>query len=95
MLTLREMSPDAAAISTEEAHGHEKHPTLEGPKFYKQRLVLYFCPAGSVTTGWQTVFRSKDIFGPYEDKIVLEQGHVINGPHQGGWVTPSGHPFIH
>lgn len=102
VLTLREMSPDAAAISTEGRHiidGHEKHPTLEGPKFYKHNGWYYiFAPAGGVATGWQTVFRSKDIFGPYEDKIVLEQGSTpINGPHQGGWVqTPSGQSwFIH
>ncbi|XBO86785.1 hypothetical protein AAGG52_05455 [Bacillus licheniformis] len=38
-------------------------------------------------TGWQTVLRSKQIYGPYEDKVVLHQGNtVINGPHQGGWV---------
>ncbi|MBN2221928.1 MAG: glycoside hydrolase, partial [Vallitaleaceae bacterium] len=30
---------------------------------------------------------SKNIYGPYEDKIVLHQGSTpINGPHQGGWV---------
>ena len=38
-------------------------------------------------TGWQTVLRSKNIYGPYEDKIVLHQGKTnINGPHQGAWV---------
>ena len=31
--------------------------------------------------------RSKSPFGPYEHKIVLEQGKTtVNGPHQGGWV---------
>jgi beta-xylosidase len=42
--------------------------------------------------------RSKDIYGPYEEKIVLEQGTTsVNGPHQGGWVrSPDGKDwFIH
>lgn len=53
----------------------------------------YFAaPAGGVSTGWQSVFRSKNIYGPYEDKIVLHQGStLVNGPHQGGLVqTQSG-----
>lgn len=76
-----------------------KHPTIEGPKFYKRKGYYYiFAPAGGVKPGWQVVLRSKNIYGPYEDKIVLEQGSTdINGPHQGGWVeTPSGESwFIH
>jgi beta-xylosidase len=41
-----------------------------------------------VPSGWQTVLRSKNIYGPYEDKIVLHQGNTaINGPHQGGMVS--------
>jgi beta-xylosidase len=40
-----------------------------------------------VQEGWQTVLRSRNIFGPYEDKIVLHQGSAaINGPHQGALV---------
>ena len=38
-------------------------------------------------TGWQVVLRSKNVLGPYEDRIVLAQGKTaINGPHQGGYV---------
>ena len=68
--------------------GHEEFPTLEGPKFYKRNGYYYiFAPAGGVPTGWQTVFRSKNIYGPYESKIVLEQGDTpVNGPHQGGLI---------
>jgi beta-xylosidase len=80
-------------------HQPEKHPTLEGPKFYKRNGWYYiFAPAGGVKTGWQTVLRSKNIFGPYENKIVLAQGKTeINGPHQGGWVeTQAGESwFLH
>ena len=65
-----------------------KQPTIEGPKFLKRNGYYYiFSPAGGVSTGWQTVLRSKNIYGPYEDKIVLHQGNTdINGPHQGGIV---------
>jgi beta-xylosidase len=44
------------------------------------------------------VFRSKNIRGPYEDRIVLAQGKSpVNGPHQGALVdTPSGEQwFVH
>jgi beta-xylosidase len=79
--------------------GHAKHPTIEGPKFYKRNGYYYiFAPAGGVKPGWQTVLRSKNVFGPYEDKKVLEQGSTkVNGPHQGAWVdTKSGENwFIH
>jgi len=69
-------------------NGYEKHPTLEGPKFYKRNGFYYiFAPGGGVAQGWQVVLRSKDPMGPYEDKIVLAQGDTeINGPHQGGYV---------
>ncbi len=69
--------------------GHDAHPTVEGPKFYKRGGFYYiFAPAGGVATGWQLVLRSKNIYGPYEEKIVLAQGKTaINGPHQGAWVT--------
>jgi beta-xylosidase len=45
-----------------------------------------------VGKGWQTVLRSKNIYGPYEKKVVLETGSTsVNGPHQGALVdTPEG-----
>ncbi|MFO1514265.1 MAG: glycoside hydrolase 43 family protein [Verrucomicrobiota bacterium] len=69
-------------------HQPEKHPTLEGPKFHKRDGWYYLsAPAGGVETSWQVVLRSRNIFGPYEDKIVLAQGDTdINGPHQGALV---------
>ena len=68
--------------------GHDTHPTLEGPKFYKRNGTYYiFAPGGGVKYGWQVVLRSKNIYGPYEDRVVMAQGgSVINGPHQGAWV---------
>ena len=79
--------------------GHELDPTIEGPKFYKRNNYYYiFAPAGGVSTGWQLALRSKNIYGPYERKVVMDQGSTnINGPHQGAWVdTPSGENwFLH
>lgn len=102
ILTIRRMNSEGACVIDQGKHvfdGHEKHPTMEGPKFYKRNGYYYiFAPAGGVPQGWQTVLRSKDIYGPYEDKIVLDQGStIINGPHQGAWVdTLSGQDwFVH
>ncbi len=69
--------------------GHALDPTIEGPKFYKRKGYYYiFAPAGGVSTGWQLVLRSKNIYGPYERKVVMGQGRsAVNGPHQGAWVT--------
>ncbi|MCA1564355.1 MAG: glycoside hydrolase 43 family protein [Acidobacteria bacterium] len=79
--------------------GHDKHPTLEGPKFYKRNGYYYiFAPAGGVEQGWQLVLRSKHVYGPYEAKVVLAQGKSpVNGPHQGAWIeTQAGESwFIH
>ncbi|WP_379092221.1 glycoside hydrolase 43 family protein [Pedobacter sp. UC225_65] len=79
--------------------GHELDPTIEGPKFYKRNGYYYiFAPAGGVATGWQLVLRSKNVYGPYERKVVMDQGKSpINGPHQGAWVdTPTGEDwFLH
>ena len=76
-----------------------KNHTVEGPKLYKRNGYYYiFAPAGGVATGWQLVLRSRNIYGPYESKIVMAQGKTtINGPHQGGWVdTNTGESwFVH
>lgn len=77
----------------------EGYGTLEGPKFYRRDGWYWiFAPAGGVATGWQSVFRARSAFGPYEDRVVLAQGDsCVNGPHQGAWVdTPDGEDwFVH
>ena len=68
-------------------------PVAEGTKFLKRNGWYYLViPEGGVGTGWQTVLRSRSIYGPYEKRVVLEQGSTdINGPHQGALVdTPDG-----
>lgn len=55
----------------------------EGPKLYKRNGYYYISlPEGGVSTGWQTVLRSIDIYGPYERKQVFPP----YSPHQGGLV---------
>jgi beta-xylosidase len=95
-LRLRPMAPDASQLLGEGEivfHDPARHPTLEGPKLYKHDgWYIILAPAGGVTHGWQVALRSRRIFGPYEDRIVLQQGRTsINGPHQGALVdTPGG-----
>lgn len=96
------MAPDCSGLIGDGRFvysGHATQPTIEGPKMYKRNGYYYiFAPAGGVATGWQTVLRSKNVYGPYEEKIVLHQGATpVNGPHQGAWVdTPGGENwFIH
>lgn len=68
--------------------GHDAHPTVEGPKFYKRNGFYYiFAPAGGVATGWQIVLRATSPYGPYECRTVMREGKSgINGPHQGAWI---------
>ena len=56
-------------------------PVAEGTKIFKKDGYYYLSiPEGGVGTGWQTILRSKNIYGPYEKKVVLEQGSTtING----------------
>jgi beta-xylosidase len=94
LLTLRSMAPDASRLLDREGKtviDGNKLPgyrTLEGPKFYKSNGWYYvFAPAGGVEDGWQAVFRSRSVDGPYEARTVMDQGATpINGPHQGAWV---------
>jgi len=93
-LRVAPMAPDGTQLLGEGKivfHEPDRHPTLEGPKFLKRDGWYYIlAPAGGVATGWQTVLRSRDIYGPYEDKIVLHQGGTsVNGPHQGALVDAS------
>ncbi|NDV95892.1 glycoside hydrolase [Dysgonomonas sp. 521] len=102
LLAVTRLTPDGKKAVGESRiiyDGYDIDPTIEGPKFYKRNGYYYiFAPAGGVATGWQLAMRSKDVFGPYERKIVMEQGNTsVNGPHQGAWVdTQSGEDwFLH
>jgi beta-xylosidase len=92
VIVVKQMSSDARKVIDAGVlvyDGHEKDPTIEGPKFYKRNGYYYiFAPAGGVSTGWQLALRSKNVYGPYERKVVMDQGSsTTNGPHQGAWVS--------
>lgn len=103
VLRMAEMAPDGTHLLSEskiiyDGRGTE-NDTIEGPKVYKKNGWYYiFAPAGGVKCGFQVALRSRDINGPYEDKIVMRQGDSpVNGPHQGAWVdTVTGEDwFLH
>ena len=91
-IIVHKMSPDGKTLLDEGKTVYEG-PIAEGTKFLKRNGWYYLIiPEGGVGTGWQTVLRSRNIYGPYQRKVVLEQGSTkINGPHQGALVdTPDG-----
>jgi beta-xylosidase len=66
-------------------------PVAEGPKLFKRHGYYYIShPEGGVESGWQTVQRGRNIYGPYERRIVLS-----GGPHQGALVElPNGEAWF-
>ena len=61
---------------------------LEGCHVYKMGDYYYiYSTYGGFPSG-QTVFRSKDVFGPYEEKVLVEKHYdrAINTIHQGALV---------
>lgn len=98
LVTLLRLSADGTRVEEDCGviiHGDQVPgcTTLEGPKLYRRNGWYYvFAPAGGVGTGWQSVFRARDLRGPYEHRVVLARGQSpVNGPHQGALVdTPTG-----
>lgn len=91
-IIIHKMSADGTRLLDEGKTVYEG-PTAEGTKLFKKDGYYYISiPEGGVGTGWQTVMRSKNIYGPYESRRVLETGSThVNGPHQGALVdTPEG-----
>lgn len=103
ILGMIEMTPDGKKSIGQDRmiyDGHIENETIEGAKIYKRDGWYYiFSPAGGVATGWQEVLRSKNPWGPYEVRNVMDQGKTdVNGPHQGAWIdTPDGKEdwFVH
>lgn len=101
-LILHRMSTDGLHVLDEGkviVDDRQNLPVLEGPKLYKRDGYYYiFAPFGGVGTGAQAVLRSRNLYGPWEHRVVLTEGSTaINGPHQGGYVeTPDGQGwFVH
>lgn len=91
-IIVHKMSADGKQLLDEGVTVYEG-PVAEGTKFLKRNGWYYLIiPEGGVGQGWQTVLRSRNIYGPYERRIVLEKGSTkVNGPHQGALVdAPDG-----
>ena len=91
-IIVHRMAPDGSRL-LDKGRTVYTGPVAEGTKWLKKDGYYYLIiPEGGVESGWQTVLRSRNIYGPYERKVVLEQGPTpVNGPHQGALVdTPSG-----
>ena len=91
-IIVHRMSPDGRELLDEGVTVYEG-PVAEGTKWLKRNGWYYLIiPEGGVGQGWQTVLRSRHIYGPYERRVVLEQGSTsVNGPHQGALVdAPDG-----
>jgi beta-xylosidase len=91
VLYLHRMSADGMQLldnGTEIFRDTVSQPTIEGPKFLKKDGYYYIiAPAGGVAQGWQSALRSRNVYGPYESRVVMRQGKTsTNGPHQGGLV---------
>lgn len=91
-IIIHKMSPDGRQLLDEGVTVYTG-PVAEGTKIMKRNGWYYLViPEGGVGGGWQTVLRARNIYGPYERRITLEQGSTpINGPHQGALLdTPDG-----
>ena len=91
-IIVHRMSPDGRELLDDGVTVYTG-PVAEGTKFLKRNGWYYLIiPEGGVGQGWQTILRSRNVYGPYEKRVVLEQGSTgINGPHQGALVdTPDG-----
>ena len=81
-LFLHKLSADGAQLLDE---GREiyRGPVAEGPKLFKRHGWYYISlPEGGVEKGGQSILRSREIYGPYERRVVTPDG----APHQGGLV---------
>lgn len=86
-IIIHRMSPDGKSLLDDGVIVYVGK-VAEGTKMMKRNGYYYLIiPEGGVQKGWQTVLRSKSIYGPYERKVVLQTGKTnINGPHQGALV---------
>jgi beta-xylosidase len=90
-LILHRMSPDGRTLLDDGAEIY-RGPVAEGPKLFKRKGYYYISlPEGGVERGGQTVLRAKNLYGPWERRVVLPGG----SPHQGGLADlPSGESWF-
>lgn len=87
---ITELNTDALSVKTaqQKVYHNPQHPYLEGSHIYKINGMYYMMNSSS---GVEMVcLRSKNIYGPYEEKIVMKDKtpipYTTYPPHQGGMV---------
>lgn len=89
-LYVTELNPDALSVKIGRRKIFQNHsyPYLEGSHAYKINGKYYILATTGGTKGRQICLRSDNIYGPYEDKVVLhdDSGYLGNFLHQGGLV---------
>jgi beta-xylosidase len=90
-LILHRMSPDGRRLLDDGVEIYRGN-VAEGPKLFKRGAYYYISlPEGGVERGGQSVLRARDLYGPWERRVVLPDG----SPHQGGLVElPSGEAWF-
>lgn len=87
---LTEVNPDDFSPKTEPRVVFEGsiRRGLEGHHMYKIKGYYYILSTYSGGDGFEACFRSKNIYGPYEEKVVLRDDMNLTGKgvHQGGIV---------
>jgi beta-xylosidase len=66
---------------------------VEGSHVYKKNGWYYICNTEGGTAGEEFIMRSRNIYGPYERRLVIksDMNYAGNGLHQGGFVDlPNG-----
>jgi len=91
---ITELSPDFRSVITP-AREIYKSTTgyIEGSHVYKKNGWYYICNTEGGTAGEEYISRSRNIYGPYEKRLVIKStmNYAYNGLHQGGFVDlPNG-----
>ncbi len=91
---ITELSPDFRSIVTPARQIYKSpNETLEGSHMYKRNGWYYIFNAAGARTGREYVMRSRNIYGPYESRLMLNSAmnYAGNGLHQGGFIDlPNG-----
>ena len=91
---ITELSSDFRSVVTPRQEIYQSHTGyLEGSHVYKKNGWYYICNTEGGTAGEEYIMRSRNIYGPYEQRLVIKSNmnYAGNGLHQGGFVDlPNG-----
>ncbi|CAF1217895.1 unnamed protein product [Adineta ricciae] len=91
---ITELSSDFRRVVTPAREIYKSpNETLEGSHVYKRNGWYYICNPSGARDGREYIMRSKNIYGPYESRLVISSvmNYAYNGLHQGGFIDlPNG-----